>query len=252
MPRGFGKFAAISSLAIVSLTGQLHAQDFEGKSISEVVIRYNGAKTVDEDVLRNRMTSKTGTKYRAENLDSDIKALFESGLVDDVRFFAEPVGGNVKLIAEVTTRPGLGGVGFVGNGIFSDQKLAKESKMKAGGSLSDEQILEARRNIEKYYQGYGYPDVTVTHRTQATNQTGISDLIFVIDEGQKNEVRKIRFEGNNTFTDPELNRAASRKQFPISFCISSASFVAFLNYSRAGSSRELIGIASAPPIFLRV
>ena len=212
MPRGVGQFAALTSLSVLALAGTLHAQDFEGKNISEVTIRYRGAKTVDEDRLRNLMASKAGTTYRAESLDNDIKSLYESGLVDDVRFLAEPVGGSVKLIAEVTTRPGLGGVGFVGNTIFTDQKLAKESKMKAGGALSDEQILEARRNIEKYYQGSGYPDVTVTHRTQATGQEGLSDLIFVIDEGAKNEVRKIRFEGNNTFTDPELRKEMKVKE----------------------------------------
>jgi outer membrane protein insertion porin family len=212
MPRGVGQFAALTSLSVLALAGTLHAQDFEGKNISEVVIRYNGAKTVDEDRLRNLMATKTGTSYRAESLDNDIKSLYESGLVEDVRFLAEPVGNNVKLIAEVTTRPGLGGVGFVGNSIFTDQKLAKESKMKAGGALSDEQILEARRNIEKYYQGYGYPDVTVTHRTQATGQPGLSDLIFVVDEGQKNEVRKIRFEGVHAFTDPELRKEMKVKE----------------------------------------
>ncbi|MES2922569.1 MAG: outer membrane protein assembly factor BamA [Verrucomicrobiota bacterium] len=212
MPRGVGQFAALTSLSILSLAGTLHAQDFEGKNISEVVIRYNGAKTVDEARLRNLMATKSGTTYRAENLDNDIKSLYESGLVDDVRFLAEPNGDNVKLIAEVTTRPGLGGVGFQGNTIFTDQKLAKESKLKAGGALSDEQILEARRNIEKYYQGYGYPDVTVTHRTQSTGQAGLSDLIFVIDEGSKNEVRKIRFEGVHAFTDPELRKEMKVKE----------------------------------------
>jgi outer membrane protein insertion porin family len=212
MPRGVGQFAALTSLAVLSLAGTLHAQDFEGKTISSVDVRYRGAKTVDEARLRNLMASKSGTTYRAESLDNDIKALYESGLVDDVRFLAEPIGDSVRLIAEVTTRPGLGGVGFVGNSIFSDQKLAKESKMKAGGALSDEQILEARRNIEKYYQGYGYPDVTVSHRTQATGQEGLSDLIFIIDEGTKNEIRKIRFEGNNTFTDPELRKEMKVKE----------------------------------------
>lgn len=212
MPRGVGQFAALTSLAIVTLAGTLHAQDFEGKSITEVAVRYRGAKTVDEARLRDLMTSKSGTEYRAENLDKDIKALYESGLVDDVRFLAEPVGASVRLIAEVTTRPGLGGVGFVGNSIFTDQRLAKESKLQAGGALSDEQILEARRNIEAYYQGYGYPDVTVTHRTQATGQAGLSDLIFVIDEGTKNEVRRIRFEGNRAFTDPELRKEMKVKE----------------------------------------
>ena len=212
MPRGVGHFAALTSLSVLALAGTLHAQDFEGKNISEVAIRYTGAKTVDEDRLRNLMATKAGTAYRAESLDNDIKSLYESGLVDDVRFLAEPTGGSVKLIAEVTTRPMRAGVGFMGNTIFSDQKLGKETKLKATGVMGDAEILEARRNIEKYYQGYGYPDVTVTHRTQATGQAGLSDLIFVIDEGAKSEVRKIRFEGLQNFTDPELRKEMKVKE----------------------------------------
>ena len=211
MPRGMGRLASLITAAALALGGSLHAQDFEGKTISEVVIRYTGAKTVDETRMRNLMSSKEGSAYHAENLDKDIKALYESGVVDDVRFFAEPVGEKVKLIAEVTTRPALNGVAFMGNTVFKDQKLAKESKLKTGGTLSDEQILEARRNIEKYYQSSGYPDVTVTHRIQAADQPGKADLIFVIDEGQKNEIRKIRFEGNHVFTDAELRKEMKTK-----------------------------------------
>jgi outer membrane protein insertion porin family len=207
-----GILAAFATLFSFLLCGGLHAQDFEGKTISQVIIRYRGAKTVNEDVLRNQMTSRAGGTYRAENLDKDITALYESGLVDDVRFLAEPVGDSVNLIAEVTTRPLRGGVGFIGNTVFSDQKLAKETKLKSGGVMSDAEILEARRNIEKYYQGYGYPDVTVTHRIQATGQEGLADLIFVIDEGTKNEVRKIRFEGNSTFTANELKKEMKTKE----------------------------------------
>jgi outer membrane protein insertion porin family len=202
----------IGSVTLLSTVGQMFGQDFEGKNISDLSIRYRGPKTVDEARLRNLMTTKTGSQYRAENLDNDIKSLVGSGLVDDVRFLAEPAGNSVRVIAEVTTRPALGGVGFVGNTVFTDQKLARESKLKAGGALSDEEILEARRNIEKYYQGYGYPDVIVSHRSQATGQSGLSDLIFVIDEGSKNEIRKIRFEGNNSFTDPELRKEMKLKE----------------------------------------
>jgi hypothetical protein len=195
-----------------TFAGQLHAQDFEGKNITEVAIRYRGAKTVDEARIRNLMATKAGTQYRAERLDNDIKTLFESGLIDDVRFLAEPAGGGVRVIADVLTRPAINGVGFVGNTVFSDQKLAKETKLKAGGAMSDSDILEARRNLEKYYQGYGYPDVLISHRTQDTGQAGLSDLIFVIDEGSKNEVRKIRFEGNTVFTTPELKKEMKTKE----------------------------------------
>ena len=143
-----GQLASLALIAMLALTGGLHAQDFEGKNISQVIIRYRGAKTVNEEVLRNQMVSKAGSPYRAENLDKDITALYESGFVDDVRFLAEPVGDSVNLIAEVTTRPMRGGVGFVGNTVFSDQKLAKETKLKALGVISDASILEARRNLE--------------------------------------------------------------------------------------------------------
>lgn len=214
-PKSSGLLRAVRSarllwslaLAVVAFVpAALKAQDFEGKTISEVAIRYNGPKTVDEGKLRNFMSTSAGQTYRTEKLDADIKSLYESGLVEDVRFLAEPVGNSVKLIAEVTTRSALGGVGFVGNTVFSDQKLAKETKLKAGGAMSDSEILSAQRNIEKYYQGYGYPDVLVSHRMQPTAQGGVADLIFVIEEGAKNEVRKIKFEGNKSFTDLELRK----------------------------------------------
>jgi outer membrane protein insertion porin family len=203
--------ALVCALSFLVLAGGVSAQDFEGKTISQVIIRYRGAKTVNEDLLRNQMVSKAGSVYRAENLDKDITSLYESGLVDDVRFLAEPVGNGVNLIAEVTTRSVVDGVGFIGNTIFSDQKLAKETKLKSGGIMSDAEVLEARRNIEKYYQGYGYPDVMVSHRIQAAATEGRSDLIFIIDEGTKNEVRKIRFEGNTAFTGPELRKEMKTK-----------------------------------------
>lgn len=205
--------ALFFSLLLVGLfSGRLVAQDFEGKKVTEVSVRYRGAKNVDEGRIRNLMATKAGSIYRAERLDDDIKTLFESGLIDDVRFLAEGVGeSGVRVIADVLTRPTTGGVGFVGNTVFSDQKLAKETKLKSGGALSDAAILEARRNLETYYQGFGYPDVIVTHRTQASGQEGFADLIFVIDEGGKNEVRKIRFEGNSKFTSADLRKEMKTK-----------------------------------------
>lgn len=212
MTPGMSRFTLLVSLAMLGYGGSLHAQDFEGKRVTDVEIRYTGGRTVDEAAIRDRMSTKAGSTYRAEALDSDIRSLYESGLVDDVRLLAESQGGGVKLIAEISTRPMRGGVGFVGNSAFSDQKLAKESKLKAGGALSDAEILEARHNLEKYYQGYGYPDVSISHRVQATSQPGVADLIFVIDEGAKNEIRKIRFEGNHAFTGPELRKEMKVKE----------------------------------------
>lgn len=208
----FSRVYRFCLVVLFAVTGPLTAQDFEGKTISNVAIRYVGPKTVNEQLLRNRMTTKAGTKYRAENLDADIAALYESGLVDDVRFLAEPVGNRVNLIAEVTTRPTISGVGFMGQTKFSEKKLAKESGLKSGGVMSDAEVLAARRKLEEYYAGYGFPDVIITTEVQDSGVPGQSELIFIINEGQKNEVRKIRFEGNTVFTDNELRKEMTTKE----------------------------------------
>jgi outer membrane protein insertion porin family len=188
------------------------AQDIEGKNVSQVEVRFAGVANVDEARLRSYISTRSGEAYRSEKVDNDIKSLYESGLVDDVRVLAEPEGASLKVIYEVTTRGTIVAVGFVGNSVFSDQKLAKETKLKVGGALSDEAILSARRNLETYYRGYGYPDVGISHRTQPSESGQGLDLIFVIEEGGKNEIREIRFEGNNTYDSRTLRKQMKVKE----------------------------------------
>jgi len=189
-----------------------HAQSFEGKKITSVTIRYQGARTVDEARLRGFMSTRAGQTYSAARLDDDVRSLYESGLVDDIRFFAEALGGGVKVIAEVTTRAKVMAVGFVGNTVFSDRKLAGVTKLKAGGVMSDETILTARRNIVDHYRGYGYADATVSHRIQPAEVAGSAELVLVIDEGARAEVSDIRFQGNTTFKSHVLRNEMKTKQ----------------------------------------
>ncbi|MFT5883351.1 MAG: outer membrane protein insertion porin family, partial [Crocinitomicaceae bacterium] len=202
----------MTMLALILGLSMASAQDFTDKKINSVQVRYKGAKTVDEARIRNLMSVKAGQKFSAEKLDDDIRSLVESGLVDDVKMSGEESGAGMTLIVELVTRPGLAGVGFAGNVNFTDKKLAKETKMKPGAPLSDAAIYDARRNIEKYYLGYGYPDVIVSHRMQATNRKGYSDLIITIDEGQQTEVRHIKFRGNNAFKSHVLQGEMETKE----------------------------------------
>ncbi len=193
------KAAIMSVFALMLGFSIANAQDFTDKKINSVQVRYKGAKTVDEARIRNLMSVKSGQKFSAEKLDDDIRSLVESGLVDDVKMSGEERGAGMTLIVQVVTRPAVAGVGFAGNVNFTDKKLAKETKLKPGSPLSDAAIYETRKNIEKYYQGYGYPDIVVSHRIQATTRKGYADLILTIDEGGQTEVRHIKFRGNNAY-----------------------------------------------------
>ncbi len=190
----------------------LEAGQFDDKTIKELKIRYRGAKTVSEARLRANMAAAPGKKYSQTMLDGDIKALYASGLVSDIQHFAEDVPGGVRLIAEVVTRPLINGLGFQGNSTFSDGKLAKVTKLGIGQVLSDAQIIKARKNIEEHYRGFGYPDVGVSHRLQATDKPGYADLVFVLEEGAKSEIRNIIFEGNNALKGADLKKEMGTKE----------------------------------------
>lgn len=188
------------------------APDFDGRKITAVEIRYRGAKTVNEARLETHMSIAPGKEYSQTVLDEDIKTLYASGLVDDVQFFAEDQDGGVKVIAEVVTRPLIRGLGFDGNTKFTENKLVEETKVSVGEILSDAEIMQARRNLMQYYEGYGYPDVVINHRLQATERPGYADLVFLIDEGRKNEVREIRFEGNQALKAADLRKEMETKE----------------------------------------
>lgn len=212
---GLGLGAAILPFIPVPSAAQNfldRVQSFDGQKVTSVLIQYRGTKTVNETRLRSHMATAPGKLFSQTMLDGDTRSLYTSGLVDDVQFFAESDGDGVKITAEVVTRPLINGLGFDGNTIFDDGRLAKDAKLSVGQVLSDRQILAAVRNIEQTYQGFGYPDVSVTHRLQATARAGYADLVFIIGEGVKNEVRNINFEGNNVFKDTDLRREMVTKE----------------------------------------
>ena len=193
---GFPKAISASLIGLLTLTvlscvGKSPAPDCEGMRISKAKILYLGQKSVDEVRIRNLISSKPGSLYSADRLDSDIKSLWESGLVEDVRFFGTPCGGTVILTAEVTTRPICDSCfRIVGNSVFSDQKLAVVSGLiplaRSNTRITSKAIADACRNIEHLYQKNGYKDAKASHNYKAWPDDPRHPLLVVnIIEGKR-------------------------------------------------------------------
>lgn len=159
------------------------AKDVEGRLVSEVAIRYVGPKTIEEERLRVFIRTTSHSRYKSERVDEDIKSLYESGLVNDVRVQAELKRGGVEVVYEVKTRPRMGPSPFVGNTVFSDQRLALESELVVGDRLDRASLSAAARKIEAYYQRHGYTQAKVTVRDNAWGANEPEDFQFIIEEG---------------------------------------------------------------------
>lgn len=161
--------------------------DLEGRTISEVEVVFRGYNNMAEERVRSLMRSRSGGKYSTSLVDDDIRSLYESGLVSDVKMTVNPDGEQVKVTAEVEPRPLPGPPLFVGNKAFSDVRLLKESRLRRGSDVTSEELEAECRNLEAFYLKHGYPNACVSCRSFAGGATKPEDFIFVIEEGSKVE-----------------------------------------------------------------
>jgi len=177
------------SLGLASCNDRQHVSSFDGRPIETVGFHFVGEKGVNEKQLSRVIRSAPGSRYSADVINNDIRALFESGLADDVRVLAEPVEGKVSLVFEIRTRPGSGPpMFFIGNTAFSDVRLARElddiGDPGAKGDVTDRLNANAAR-IEEFYRSNGYPETSVRVRTFGGGSATEDDFHFIIDEGRQ-------------------------------------------------------------------
>jgi outer membrane protein insertion porin family len=184
-------FALVVTFCLASCGHQEAGRATNDKRIAAVEIKYVGEKWINEDRLMRFIHVRAGTAYTFESVDSSIRALYESGYVEDVRVLKQPVGDNLRLIFEITSRPAIGQLGpplFVGNTVFSDQRLARELDF-AGRSkvedMTDERLRKNASLIEKFYRREGYPAAKVKFRAFGGGPATPEDFQFAVEEGER-------------------------------------------------------------------
>ncbi len=184
----------------------------EGKKINDIDVRYVGAKTVSEERILSRMSTKVGSPLSVAQIDEDVKTLYQSGEVDNVRVMSEPSGNGVDLIVVVQSRALYGGVAFEGNSLYSSEKLAKQIELSVNKAIDETAIRKAREEIQSMYRKKGYPEATVGYRIGTPNGQGYSQVIFEIDEGTQGVLRDVSFVGNTAIPANKLKEVMTQKE----------------------------------------
>jgi outer membrane protein insertion porin family len=153
------------------------------------------------------MRLKVGQLYSNEVVEEDIKALYKTGYVRNVRIFAQPQGDGVKVIVAVQTQAILREIEINGAERLKPKRLRKEMKVKLNQAVNEQALEEARQKIIEIYQGKGYNDVTVEYRVEPIDEKrGTARVVFTVTEGVKGAISQIRFEGNAHVKDATLRK----------------------------------------------
>jgi outer membrane protein insertion porin family len=165
--------------------------------IRSIDVEYTGPAAISKERILAQMRTKVGQMYSNEIVQEDLKALYKTGYVRNVRIFAQPQGDGVKVIVAVQTQAVLRELEINGAERVKPKRLRKEIKVRLNQAVNEQALEEARQKIVEVYQGKGYNDVSVEYRVEPIDEKrGTARVIFTVTEGVKGAISQVRFEGN--------------------------------------------------------
>ena len=195
-----------------SLQAQTAPPEQQGPPIiKSIEIQYVGPQTIARDKILAQMQSKPGRPYSESLVEQDIKALYKTGQLQNVRIFGQAEGDGVKVMVVLQTRSFVNEIAIEGAERISAKSLRKKIDLKINGPLSEDELQKAREKIVESYQAKGFTDVDVKYKVDTDEARGTSRVVFTITEGSKGAVSAIRFEGNTKFGDRILRKQMKTK-----------------------------------------
>ena len=181
--------------------------------VRSIDVQYTGPATISRERILAQMRTKIGLPYSDTVAENDIRALYNTGQVQNVRIFGQPEGDGVKVIVAVQTRTMLNEIQIDGATRISPKKLRKNLGVKLNTPLREEDLEKGREKIMETYQAHGFNDVEVTFRVEAIDAIrGTSRAVYTVNEGTKGSVSTVRFEGNTHFSDRVLRKQMKTRQ----------------------------------------
>jgi outer membrane protein insertion porin family len=181
-------------LCAASLATASHAV---AQSASSIVVE--GNRRVESDTIRSYFNLRPGERLDAMKVDEGVKALFATGLFQDVR----PTFAGNRLIVTVVENSVISRIQFEGNKRVKDEQLLAEVQSKPRGALSRPTVQSDVQRIVDIYRRNGRYEVSVTPKIIDRPNNRV-DLVFEINEGGKTTVQDIIFIGNRAYSDWRL------------------------------------------------
>jgi outer membrane protein insertion porin family len=200
---GFVLGGIVLSLAAVSLTAGVAyaqtsgAQTPGAQAVNSIVVE--GNRRVEASTVRSYFTPGPNGRLEAQNIDDAYKALYATGLFQDVHI--SQAGG--RIVVTLVENPVINKIAFEGNRKVKEDQLKLEIQSKERGTLSRATVQSDVQRIVEVYRRGGRFDVRVDPKIIEL-PNGRVDLVFEITEGEKTDVKTILFVGNHAYSSYRL------------------------------------------------
>ena len=184
-------------MAVFAVCAPLQAQA-PGPIVRDIAVEYVGPPAISKERVLDNMATRLGQPYSERAAEADIRSLYATGGVANVRIFAEPFADGVKVTVLLQGRPVIDEILIEGAERIPMRRVRREIGSKVGEVLSEERLEDDRQKILKIYQDRNYSDVNVQYRLEEIPGTNRVRVTFQISEGPRLFVRRITFIGNDS------------------------------------------------------
>ena len=207
---------AAAVFAVLLIFSQaVFAQDGEwyiGKPIERITFEgLRHVKMTDLEGVTEQYVAKTFTDELFWELTGQLYALELFEVINPSAVPADPLGSSVIILFTVVERPFVSSIVFEGSSGLRRSELLDVISLKPNDVINQLKIRVDEQAILNRYLEKGYPDVSVSSRTE-TDSNGSIKVTFVISEGTKITIEAIQFQGINVFSNNTLQNQLSLKR----------------------------------------
>ncbi len=191
------------TLAVFAVCLSLWAQE-PAPIVRDIVVEYVGPPSISKARVIDNLATRIGQPYSERAAEADIRALYATGGVANVRIFAEPYADGVRVTVLLQGRPVIEEIIIEGAEQIPLRRVRREVSSKVGEVLTEEKLEADRQKILKIYEDRNYSEVDVQYRIEEIAGTNQVRVIFQISEGPRLVVRRINFFGNDSVRKRDL------------------------------------------------
>jgi outer membrane protein insertion porin family len=184
--------------------------------ISEITV--SGNRRIPAETIKARVFTKPGDIYDAAALERDFNSLWNTGYFEDIKILREQTPKGWRIIFQVKEKPTIREINYVGLSSVSNSDVLDRFKQDKVGLVVESQydptrLKKAEVSIKNLLAEHGRQFATIRTEVRQIPPASVG-LTFVVKEGPKVKVGKIKFVGNKAIKSRVL-RAAMKNLKPI-------------------------------------
>lgn len=183
-----------------------------------VDIQVHGSRRIPQETVKARIFSRVGDVYDQTAIERDFNSLWNTGYFEDIRFEREETTKGWIIHIYVKERPTIREINYTGlSSVSTSDVLDRFKEAKVGLSPESQydptKVKKAEVTIKELLSEHGRQFATVRTEVHPIPPAAVS-ITFVVKEGPKVKVGKIRFVGNKNVPS-RLLRGAMKNLRPV-------------------------------------